>query len=37
MVSDSPRVQLHIIDEDTAEFYTEIYNGLRKKQTPINQ
>ena len=28
---DSPRVRLHIIDEDTAEFYAEIQNGLRKK------
>ena len=32
---DSPRVQLHIIDEDTAEFYAEIKNGLRKKGRPI--
>ena len=32
---DSPRVQLHIIDEDTAEFYAEIQNGLRKKGKPI--
>ena len=32
---DSPRVQLHILDEDTAEFYAEIQNGLRKKGRPI--
>jgi tRNA(fMet)-specific endonuclease VapC len=32
---DSPRVQLHIIDEDTAEFYAEIQNGLRRKGKPI--
>ena len=32
---DSPRVQLHNIDEDTAEFYAEIKNGLRKKGNPI--
>ena len=32
---DSPRVRLHIIDEDTAEFYAEIQNGLRKKGKPI--
>ena len=31
---DSPRVQLHNIDEDTAEFYAEIKNGLRKKGNP---
>jgi len=32
---DSPRVQLHILDEDTAEFYAEIQNGLRRKGKPI--
>ena len=32
---DSPRVQLRSIDEDTAEFYAEIINGLRKKGKPI--
>jgi len=32
---DSPRVQLYIIDEDTAEFYAEILNGLKKKGKPI--
>ena len=32
---DSPRVQLHNIDEDTAEFYAEIKTGLRKKGKPI--
>ena len=29
---DSPRVRLHIIDENTAEFYAEIQNGLRRKK-----
>ena len=32
---DSPRVRLHFVDEDTAEFYAEIQNGLRKKGKPI--
>ena len=32
---DSARVRLHVIDEDTAEFYAEIKNGLRKKGKPI--
>jgi tRNA(fMet)-specific endonuclease VapC len=32
---DSPRVRIHIIDEDTAEFYAEILDGLRKKGKPI--
>jgi predicted nucleic acid-binding protein len=32
---DSPRVRLHTIDEDTAEFYAEIQNGLRKGGNPI--
>jgi len=32
---DSPRLQLLIIDEDTAEFYAEIQNGLKKKGRPI--
>ena len=32
---DSPRVQIRIIDEDTAEFYAEILGGLRKKGKPI--
>ena len=32
---DSPRVQLPIIDEDTAEFYAEIQNRLRRKGKPI--
>ena len=32
---DSPRVQLHTIDEDTAEFYAEVLNGLKKKGKPI--
>ena len=32
---DSPRVQLHSINEDTAEFYAEILDGLRKKGKPI--
>jgi len=32
---DSQRVRLHIIDEDTAEFYAEIQNGLRRKGKAI--
>jgi len=32
---DSPRVATISIDEDTAEFYSTILNGLRKKGTPI--
>ena len=32
---DSPRVQLHSINEDTAEFYAEILDGLRKRGKPI--
>jgi tRNA(fMet)-specific endonuclease VapC len=32
---DSPRLQLINIDEDTAEFYAEIQNGLKKKRRPI--
>ena len=32
---DAPRVRLYGIDEDTAEFYATILNGLRKKGTPI--
>ena len=32
---DSPRLQLINIDEDTAEFYAEIQNGLKKKGRPI--
>ena len=32
---DSPRVRLHNIDEDTAEFYAEIKTGLRKRGKPI--
>jgi len=32
---DSPRVQLHSINEDTADFYAEILDGLRKKGKPI--
>jgi len=32
---DSPRVQLHIVDENTAEFYAEIQNKLRSKGKPI--
>ena len=32
---DSPRLQLLNIDEDTAEFYAEIQNGLKKKGRPI--
>ncbi len=32
---DAPRVQIHAIDEGTAEFYADILNNLRKKGTPI--
>ena len=32
---DSPRVQLTGIDEDTAEFYSEIQTALKKKGKPI--
>jgi tRNA(fMet)-specific endonuclease VapC len=32
---DAPRVQIYSIDEDTAEFYAEILNSLRKKGAPI--
>ena len=32
---DTPRVQIHGIDEDTAEFYAEILTSLRKKGRPI--
>jgi len=32
---DSPRVRLYGIDEDTAEFYADILNRLRKKGKPI--
>jgi len=32
---DSPRVQLQIIDTDTAEFYAEVLNQLKKKGKPI--
>ena len=32
---DTPRVRLYGIDEDTAEFYAAILNGLRKQGKPI--
>ena len=32
---DSSRVRLYAIDEDTAEFYAEILNQLRRAGTPI--
>ena len=32
---DSPRVQLIGIDEDTAEFYSEIHTALKKKGKPL--
>ena len=32
---DAPRVQLYGIDENTAEFYSEILHDLRKKGKPI--
>ena len=32
---DAPRVQIYGIDEDTAEFYADTLNNLRKKGRPI--
>jgi predicted nucleic acid-binding protein len=32
---DSPRVEVYAIDENTAEFYAEILNKLKKKGKPI--
>ncbi len=32
---DSPRVHVIEIDEETAEFFAEIYSGLKKKGKPI--
>ncbi|MDE2889519.1 MAG: type II toxin-antitoxin system VapC family toxin [Gemmatimonadota bacterium] len=32
---DSPRVEICAVSEDTAEFYAEILNGLRRVGTPI--
>ncbi len=32
---DAPRVSLYVIDENTAEFYAEILNNLRKLGKPI--
>ena len=32
---DAPRVQIYAVDENTAEFYADILNNLRKKRTPI--
>lgn len=32
---DSPRVRLYSVDENTAEFYAEVLNELRKNGTPI--
>ena len=32
---DTPRVQICAVSEDTAEFYAEILNGLRRAGTPI--
>lgn len=32
---DSPRVQVYGIDTNTAEFYSEVLNNLRKKGKPI--
>jgi tRNA(fMet)-specific endonuclease VapC len=32
---DSPRVRMYSVDEDTAQFYAEVLNELRKKGTPI--
>ncbi len=35
MFLDSPRVTLYYIDENTAEYYSEILNSLKNKGTPI--
>lgn len=35
MFLDSPRVQVHALDEDTADFYATILNNLKKAATPI--
>jgi predicted nucleic acid-binding protein len=32
---DAPRVQIYTVDENTAEFYADILNNLRKKGKPI--
>ena len=32
---DTPRVQIYGIDENTAEFYSEVLNNLKKKGKPI--
>ena len=32
---DSPRVCIHVVDENTAEFYAEILNSLRKAGKPV--
>jgi tRNA(fMet)-specific endonuclease VapC len=32
---DSPRVTVHPVDSDTAEFYSSILNNLKKAGTPI--
>ena len=32
---DSPRVVIHALDEDTADFYATILNNLKKAGTPI--
>ena len=32
---DSPRVRIYCVDENTAEFYAEILNGLKTRGTPI--
>jgi tRNA(fMet)-specific endonuclease VapC len=32
---DSPRVSIYPVDEDTAKYYSEILNGLRKAGNPI--
>lgn len=35
MFLDSPRVELHPVDEDTAEYYAEILNNLKESGQPI--
>jgi len=32
---DSPRVSIYIVDEETADFYADIIDNLRKQGTPI--
>jgi tRNA(fMet)-specific endonuclease VapC len=32
---DSPRVELFLVDDETAEYYAKIFHDLKKKGTPI--